>query len=111
MQNNDKFTIVTKRAPDYKIYPGGVVLGGPAPDMESILMNFCLDHTAFPTYTTHSIVDGKVDVSKVDDIASVGNLEREILCGISLTVPQAKRLKDWLEHHIALIDEGSHGQH
>ena len=100
----DKFTIVLKRSPEYKIYPGNVVYGAPTPDGQGILMNICVDHAAFPSYIQHSVVEGKVDTSKIDDQAVMGNLERELLCGISMSLNQAKVLVEWLTQTIEKIE-------
>lgn len=105
---DDKFTIVLKRSPEYKIYPGNVVYGGATPDGAGILMNICVDHAAFPSYIQHSIVEGKVDISRIDDQAVMGNLERELLCGISMSTAQAKQLAGWLTALINKIEEQSH---
>lgn len=103
---DNKLTIVFKRAPDYRIYPGGLFIGGPTPDLENIIFNVCVDHGAFPNYTQHEIVDGKVDMGAVSEQAVVGNIEREVLCGISVSVTQAKRLVDWLNKNIEAINKG-----
>lgn len=101
---DDKFTIVFKRSPDYKIYPGNVVFGGPTPDAAGVFMNFCVDHAPNPSYTQHPVHDGKVDVSEVLDQAVAGNLEREMLCGVTMTLNQAKVLAGWLNQIIANIE-------
>lgn len=102
----DKLTVVFKRSPDYRIYPGGLFFGGPTPDLENIIMNVCVDHAAFPNYTQHNIVDGKVDMGQVADQAIVGEIEREVLCGISISVVQAQRLVTWLNDNIEKINRG-----
>ena len=106
---DDKFTIIFRRAPDYKIYPGSVIYGGPSPDLESIVMNVCIDHSAFPNYVQHRVVDGRADLSKVDDQVVMGNVERELLCGIVLTVDQATRMCAWLTQHIENIERLRNG--
>jgi hypothetical protein len=100
------FTIVLKRSPDYRIYPSTTVYGGPVMDRTGILMNVCVDHGAFPNYIAHPIAeDGvTVDLSTVQDQAQIGNIEREVLCGIYFTVEQAKRVVGWLNAHIAKIE-------
>ncbi len=105
---DDKFTIILKRSPDYKIYPGNVVYGGPTPDLEEIVMNFCVDHSAYPNYIQHPITEGRVDTSTISDLAVMGNVERELLCGVSMSVKQAKQLVDWLSQIIQNI-ERQHG--
>src|SRR2546426_306690 len=102
----DKFTIVYKRAPDYRIYPGDVIYGGPTPDGEGIMMNVCVDHTAFPSYIQHPIENGKVRADVIVDQAMVGNLERELLCGVSLSLQQAKRTIEWLKQMVSKIEKG-----
>ena len=109
-QPEKKFTIIGKRAPDYKIYPAGIIYGGPTPDSQSILMNVCVDHSAFPNYTQHQIVDGRVDMSVVQDQAMVGDVEREILCGILLSTDQAKKLVGWLAQNLEKIERNLGGQ-
>lgn len=107
---DDKFTIVLKRSPEYKIYPGNVIYGGPTPNGEAILMNVCVDHAAFPNYVQHAISpEGKIDMAKIDDQAVVGNVERELLCGISMTIVQAKRTVEWLSQMIDLIERQRNG--
>lgn len=102
------YTIVLKRSPDYKIYVGQTVYGGPVSDGSGILMNICVDHFAFPNYIVHPLSeDGKsVDVKTVQDQAQIGNAEREILCGVYLTLGQAKRTATWLTNLIETIERG-----
>jgi hypothetical protein len=100
------FTILFKRAPDYKIYPGQIIYGGPVPDGSGILMNFCVDHSAFPNYVQYPITeDGKVDTNTIEQQVQMGNVERELLSGVYLTVDQAQRLADWLYDNIRKIRE------
>jgi hypothetical protein len=107
-----KFTIVLRRAPDYKIYPVGVIFGGPTPDGQSILANICVDHAAFPNYIQHPVSDeGRVDPSKIDDMAVVGDVERELLCGISLSVDQARKTIAWLSDMVQKIERQGGQQH
>ena len=106
---DQKFTIVMRRAPDYKVYPGDVFYGGPTPDADGILINVCVDHSAFPNYMTYDIQEGKVDQSQPPaDQASVGNVEREMLCGISIGIKQAKQLAIWLTKTINNIESQTH---
>ena len=101
---DEKFTIVLKKSPDYRIYPGNVVYGGPTPDLEGVLISFCVDHAPFPNYLQHPILEGRVDISKIVDQAIAGNLERELLCGISMSLHQAKALQTWLNTMIETIE-------
>lgn len=95
------FTIVFRRAPDYKLYPAPIIYGGLLPDGKGILMNVCIDHFAFPSYTTHETdSDGRVNVTQSKDEVAQGEVERELLSGIYLTIDQAELLKVWLEQHI-----------
>lgn len=99
------FTILLKKAPDYKIIPGQTIYGGPLPDMSGVLMNVCVDHAAFPNYVTHPVDEsGKVDTQTVVDQVQIANLEREMLCGIVLTLEQSKRLVNWLSMQIQNIE-------
>jgi hypothetical protein len=104
MPEENKFTIVIRRAPDFKIYPATGVYGGATPDGLGILMNICLDHGAFPNYIQHPIEDGKVDTSTIKDQAVMGDLERELLCGLSMSLEQAKRMAFWLTQTINKIE-------
>ena len=108
MADESKFTVIMKRSPDYKIYPGSGVFGSPTPDGKGILMNFCVDHAAFPNYIQYAIVEGKIDSSKIVDQARMGEVEREILCGISMSVEQARGLVSWLKRTIATIEGKQH---
>lgn len=99
------FTISLKKAPDYKIVPGQTIYGGPLPDFSGILMNVCVDHAAFPNYITHPVGDdGKVDTLTITDQVQIANLEREMLCGVVLTLDQARRLLAWLGQQIQNIE-------
>ncbi len=99
------FTILMKRAPDYKIIPCGTVYGGPLPDASGIMMNICVDHTAFPNYVTHEVdSEGRVNAQNIIDQVQIANMEREMLCGIVLTLDQAKRMANWLNSHIDKIE-------
>jgi hypothetical protein len=100
---DEKFTIVLKKSPDYKIYPGNVVYGGPTPDLQGIVMNFCVDHAPLPSYIQHAVINGKVNSSTVIDQAVAGNLEREVLCGITMSLNQAEALQVWLTKLIEKI--------
>ncbi|MGO9480931.1 MAG: hypothetical protein ACLP05_04000 [Candidatus Kryptoniota bacterium] len=102
----NRLTIIFKRAQDYRIYPAGLIFGGPTPDGENILMNVCVDHAAIPNYTQHPIVQGKVNINEVVDQAVAGEIEREVLCGISISITQARRLVDWLNNNIDQIEKG-----
>ena len=106
---DDKFTIVIKRSPDYKIYPCNVIYGAPTPDGQGILMNVCIDHAPFPNYIQHSIVEGNIDMSNIADQAIMGNLEREVLCGLSMSVTQAKTMLGWLKQTLDKIERHGHG--
>lgn len=103
-----QFTILLKRSSDYKIMPGQTVYGGPLPDLSGILMNICVDHSAFPNYIAHEIqADGRVDTNNIVDQVQIANLERELLCGIVFTVDQARSVVKWLERHIKQIEDGT----
>jgi len=93
-----KFTVVFKRAPDYRIYPGPTLYGGPTPDGKGVLINFCVDHAAFPSYTEHPVDSkGKVTISEITSIAQVGNVEREIQAGLYLSKEEVERTIVWLQ--------------
>jgi hypothetical protein len=104
-----KFTIVLKKSPDYRIYPVQNVYGGPVLDASGILMNVCVDHPALPNYVTHPVLeDGStVDMATIEDQAQVGNAEREILCGLFISVQEAKKIVSWLTTHIERIERGN----
>ena len=70
------------------------------------MMNVCVDHTAFPSYIQHPIENGKVRADVIVDQAMVGNLERELLCGVSLSLQQAKRTIEWLKQMVSKIEKG-----
>ncbi|MBI3365897.1 MAG: hypothetical protein HY033_13445 [Ignavibacteriae bacterium] len=100
-----KFTVIIKRSPDYKLYPANGVYGGPTPDGLGIMMNICMDHAAFPNYIQHPISsEGKVDTTTIQDQAVMGDLERELLCGICMSLEQAKRMRFWLDDIIKKIE-------
>lgn len=100
-----RFTIIFKKAPDYRIYPGDVAYGGPLPNGEGILMHICSDHAATPNYVQHAVDEsGNVDASVIADQAVAGDIERELLCGISMSLQQAKRVVSWLTQHINTIE-------
>ena len=108
MEEKSKFIIVFKKSPDFKIFPAQVIFGGPVPDGSGILMNFGVDHLPIPNYTQHSI-DGKVvDVNKVEQVAQVGNIEREIIGALYITTEQAKRTAKWLNEKVEEIERGRH---
>lgn len=106
----ENFTIVLKRAPDYRIFLAQTIYGGPVPDASGILMNVCVDHAAFPSYIVHPLSeDGKtVNMAQVQDQAQVGNVEREVLCGVYFTLDQARRTANWLTGIIQNIERGTH---
>lgn len=93
-----KFTIVFKRSPNYKVYAAPVIYGGPTPDGRGILINLCVDHTAFPSYVEHQIDDkGQVNLQEISSVAQVGNVEREIQAGVFLSRDEAERTVRWLQ--------------
>lgn len=99
------FTILLKKATDYRIYPCPQVFGGPLPDMSGVMMNVCVDHSAFPNYISHEVDEkGNVDTAKIVDQVQIANLEREMLCGIVLSLDEAKRVVTWLMSHIQTIE-------
>lgn len=106
---DNKFIIVVKKAPDYRIIPGNVVYGGPSPDLEGVVINFCVDHTALPNYIEHDIVNGKVNASQPINQVTIGNVEREVLCGVTMSLDQAKKLCVWLKAVIDNIEELRNG--
>ncbi|MGD0591229.1 MAG: hypothetical protein ABSA44_10590 [Bacteroidota bacterium] len=107
MPDQRDISIVFKRSPDYKIYPFQTVYGGPVTDMSSILLNVCVDHSAFPNYVTHPVNEsGMIEMGTIKDQTQIGNIEREILCGLMIPLPLAKVLVAWLNNHIARM-EGS----
>lgn len=92
-----KFTIVFRKSPDYKIYTAPVIYGGPTPDGRGVLLNFCVDHSAFPSYVEHPVEEsGRVDIDRIDNIVQVGNVEREIQAAVYLSVDEAERTVVWL---------------
>ena len=108
MEEN-KFVIVYKRAPDFKTYPVQVVVGGPVPDGTGIVMNFGIDHAPTPSYTQHHIQEGgKVNTDVVDQIAQVGNIERELFGALFLTIDQAKKTSAWLKKIVDQIEGKQH---
>ncbi|MFH0992558.1 MAG: hypothetical protein V1799_21375 [bacterium] len=108
MPEKQDFTIALKRSPDYKIYPFQTVYGGPLPDLSAILLNVCIDHSAFPSYVTHPIKeDGSVDMNTITDLTQIANIEREVLCGLMVPLPLAKALVSWLQAHINRIEGGT----
>jgi hypothetical protein len=96
------FTIVYKKAPDYKIYPCQVVFGAPVPDNSGVLISFGVDHVPIPNYVQHPIKDGAIiDVETIEQVAQVGNIERELLCGVYMSRNQAKKLAAFLNKMIS----------
>jgi hypothetical protein len=92
-----KFTIVFKRAPDYRIFAAPVIYGGPTPDGKGVLLNFCVDHAAFPSYVEHLMDDkGRANIQEIHSVAQVGNVEREIQAGLYLSLEDAERTVSWL---------------
>lgn len=84
-----------------------VIVGGPAPDGDGIIMNFGIDHPPMPNYVQHLVGEGgQVDLTKVDQIAQVGNIERELFGALYLSVAQAKKTAEWLTKLVSQI-EGS----
>lgn len=107
-EKEQKFTVVFRRASDYKIYPAQIIYGGPVPDGSGILMSLCVDHTAFPSYVQHPVdKEGRVDPLTITDQVTTGHVEREMLAGIYLTVEQAERLAVWLTNHIKQMKGGN----
>jgi hypothetical protein len=102
----EKFTIVFKRSPDYRIFAAPVIYGGPTPDGKGILINFCVDHSAFPSYVEHLIEGGKVNIQEINSIAQVGNVEREIQAGVFLSLEEAERTMLWLQELLRKIRGG-----
>lgn len=95
------FTIVYKRAPDYRVYAAPVIYGGPSPDGRGVLINVCVDHAAFPSYVEHAVNEaGLVDISKVNNMVQVGNVEREVQAGIYLSLDEAERTLMWLDEMV-----------
>ena len=104
-----KFTIVFKRAPDYKIFAAPVIYGGPTPDGKGVLLNFCVDHGAFPSYVEHLIdANGRVNIQEINSVAQVGNVEREIQAGLYLSIEDAERTVMWLRDLIEKIKGERH---
>lgn len=101
-----KFTIVFKRSPDYKIFTSPVVYGGPTPEGKGILINFCVDHAAFPSYVEHLVEGGKVNIQEINSIAQVGNVEREIQAGVYMSLDEAERTMIWLQDMLRKIRGG-----
>ena len=98
------FTIIFRKSPDYKLYPAPVIYGGLIPDGSGILMNACIDHFAFPNLTMHETdANGMVNLSQAKSRVVQGEVEREILCGIYLTIDQAIGLREWLDNHIKKV--------
>ena len=104
-----KFTIVFKRSPEYKIFASPVVYGGPTPDGKGILINFCVDHAAFPSYVEHLVEDGKVNIQQINSIAQVGNVERELQAGVYMSLDEAEITMRWLKEMLEKIRGGSNG--
>jgi hypothetical protein len=109
MADERKYTVIFKRAPDYRIYPCQLVFGGVVPDKSGIMMNICVDHPATPNYISHPIgPDGMtVDARTVSDIATIGNAEREMLCGIFVSPQQAAALATWLMEKVRETQGGT----
>lgn len=102
-----KFVIVYKKSPDFRTYPVQVIVGGPAPDGDGIVMNFGIDHPPMPNYVQHSVGEGgQVDLTKIDQIAQVGNIERELFGALYLSLGQAKKTVTWLTKLISQIEGG-----
>lgn len=98
-EKDPKYTIVFKKSPDYRIYSGPILFGGPTPDAKGVLINFCVDHIAFPSYLEHPInPDGTVNSQVVSNIAQVGNTEREIQAGLYLDKADVERTIVWLQN-------------
>jgi hypothetical protein len=100
--NEQKYTIVFKKSPDYRIYPAQVIFGGPVPDGSGILVNFGVDHHPMPSYVQFPIDkdSGLIRMQNPDEVAQVGNAERELLGALYITVEQAKRTVIWLNEQI-----------
>jgi hypothetical protein len=103
-----KFTIVFKKSPDFKIYPAQVIYGGPTPDLSGVVMNFGVDHHPIPSYVQHPIEGTQVLLGKIDQIAQVGNVERELLGALYITTSQAKSTAQWLLEQVEKIEGSSH---
>lgn len=110
MAEPQQFTVMLKRSPDYRIYPCQEIYGGPVPDGSGILMNICVDHYSFPNYISHPVDNGKVNLSVISDSASVGEVERELLCGVYLTVDEAKKAIGWLGKIVEALESRGKGE-
>ncbi|MBI3586513.1 MAG: hypothetical protein HY088_05235 [Ignavibacteriales bacterium] len=104
-----KFVIVYKKAPDFRTYPAQVIWGGPSPDGAGIVMNFGVDHVPTPNYVQHSVgPDGKVDMTKIDQIAQVGNIERELFGALFISIDEARKTAKWLMDIVNQVERGKH---
>jgi len=89
--------MVFRRSPTYQIFTGPTLYGGPTPDGKGALINFCVDHHAFPSYVEHPVrPDGTVALNEVTNIAQVGNVEREVQAGLYLSTDEIERTVIWL---------------
>jgi hypothetical protein len=94
--DDPKVTIVFKKSPDYRIVGANTYHGGPTPTGDGILLHFCIDHATVPSYYVHKIVDGQINMSSPDEVAQGGEVERELMSGVFLTIDGAKGLRNWL---------------
>jgi hypothetical protein len=79
------------------------VLGGLSPTA-SIIMNFYSERQAIPKIVTHEI---KPDMTLGQELKKEGKegIVREVEISISMGVPAAQALKDWLETRIKEFEE------
>lgn len=72
-------------------------------------MNFGIDHSPVPNYVEHPInPEGKVDMGQVEQIAQVGNVERELFGALFLSIDQAKKTIDWLKRIVDQVEGERH---
>jgi hypothetical protein len=99
------FTISYKKAHDYKIFPCSGVWGGPSPDATKLIVNLMVEHRSIPSYETFDIGEGgNIDLTRIKDSVSAGNMERELVCGILLTSEDARSIGAWLINHANEMD-------
>jgi hypothetical protein len=102
---DEKFTVVFRRAPDYRIYPSNIVYGGPTPDSKNILLNVCVDHQAFPSYTQHKVEAGRVNMGEPGEQVTAGQVEREMVAGVLMSLDQARSLHGMLGRVIQSMEK------
>lgn len=100
-----KFTVSFIKAKDYKLYPSTGVWAVPSADGTKIVLNFVVEHIAIPSYQTHEIHDKKINFVQVKDSVSSGEMEREFLCGVLLTLEDARSIGHFLVGKADEIDK------